>query len=71
MAETNKKFNKQDYDNKYIKEKYDRINFLMPKGTKERIKEAAQVRGVTPSEFIRTCLEQELDRTPMLKKASE
>lgn len=35
--EGKKKFNKQDYDNQYIKAHKDRINFLMEKGTKERL----------------------------------
>ena len=57
MAEEKKKFNKQAYDNQFIKENYDRINLTMPKGTKERIKEAAAVRGMSNAEFIRACIE--------------
>ena len=60
METEKKKFNKTSYDNQYIKEKKDRINFLMDKGTKDRIKLAADKAGTTPSEFIRTAIEKEL-----------
>ena len=71
MAVDTEKRNKRQYQ--WQKENTDRINFTMPKGTKERIKEAAQARGVKPAEFIRACIEQELERTPELikDKASE
>lgn len=58
--ETKKKFNKQDYDNQYIKNNKDRINFLMDKGTKDRIKLAADKTGQTSSEFIREAIEEKL-----------
>ena len=51
---------KQDYDNWYIKECKDRINFLMDKGTKDRIKLAADKLGQKPSEFIREAIEEKL-----------
>lgn len=59
--ENKKKFNKQDYDNKYIKDNKDRINFLMVKGTKMLIKSAADELGITPSEFIRIAINEKLD----------
>lgn len=34
-------FNQNQYINKYIKEKYDRINLTMKAGKKEKIKSAA------------------------------
>ena len=58
--EEKKKFNKQDYDNQYIKNNKDRINFLMDKGTKDRIKLAADKTGKTSSEFIREAIEEKL-----------
>ena len=58
--EEKKKFNKQDYDNRYIKEHKDRINFLMDKGTKDRIKLAADKTGQNSSEFIREAIEEKL-----------
>ena len=60
--EEKKRFNKTEYDNRYIKEHKDRINFLMEKGTKERIKAAADQAGQTSSEFIRDAIEEKLIR---------
>ena len=37
MEEKKEKFNKVEYDNRYIKENKDRINFVMPKGRKNDI----------------------------------
>ena len=55
-----KRFDKQKYDNEYIKNNYDRINFTMPKGTKDRIKAAAEKQGVKPAEFIRQAIDEKL-----------
>lgn len=38
--------------NKYIAKTYDRINFVMPKGRKEEIKNCADADGVSASEWI-------------------
>lgn len=65
--EEKKKFNKQDYDNQYIKTHKDRINFLMEKGTKARIQEAAEQIGETSSEFIRKAIETRLKETEAKK----
>ena len=37
MEEKKENFKKVEYDNKYIKENKDRINFVMPKGRKNDI----------------------------------
>ena len=55
-----KKFNKQDYDNAYIRDKYDRINFVMPKGTKEKIEAVATAAGISKSEWLRKVIEDNL-----------
>jgi len=65
--EEKKKFNKQDYDNQYIKNNKDRINFLMDKGTKDRIKLAADKAGKTSSEFIREAIEEKLYKSGIPK----
>lgn len=52
--------NKADYDNWYIKTQKERINFIMEKGTKDRIKLAADKTGQTSSEFIREAIEEKL-----------
>lgn len=49
MAE---QFNQISYQNSFIKEKYDRINLLVPKGTKEKIKERAKKKGLSMNEYI-------------------
>ena len=46
------KFNKVAYDNAFIKEKYDRINFVVPKGEKEAIKSAAERAGKSVNSYI-------------------
>ena len=68
--EEKKKFNKQVYDNQYIKNHKDRINFLMDKGTKDRIKLAADKLGQTSSEFIREAIEEKLYKCGIEKNIS-
>ena len=48
--------------NTWQKENKERINFLMEKGTKERIKAAADQAGKSPSEFIREAIEEKLQK---------
>ena len=61
---------KQDYDNYYIKNNKDRINFLMKKGTKDRIQLAADKEGVSASEFIRRAIEERLYKFGFEKQIS-
>ena len=63
--EDKKKFVKSDYDNKYIKQKYDRLNFLMPRGTKERISAAAAAKDISSSEYVRKAIEDKLSQDNM------
>lgn len=58
--EEKKKFNKQDYDNQYLKNNKDQIHFVMDKGTKDRINEAAKKEGVSASEICRQAIEEKL-----------
>lgn len=44
------------------KENKDRINFLMEKGTKEKISAAAAAAGVKPSEWLRSAIDEKLKR---------
>lgn len=60
MAE--KKFNKQEYDNIYIKENKDRLNFIMEKGTRDRINQAAKALNISASEFVRQAIEEKISR---------
>ncbi|MBR4358899.1 MAG: hypothetical protein IKQ00_13355 [Butyrivibrio sp.] len=47
--------------NAWIKENTDRINFMMPKGTKMLIRTAAENLGITSSEYIRIAIDEKLD----------
>ena len=53
--------NATQYNNDYKKEHYDRINVLIAKGYKERIKEKADSLGVGLSEYIFTLICNDLD----------
>ena len=59
---------KADYDNWYIKTQKERINFIMDKGTKDRIKLAADKAGQTSSEFIREAIEEKLYKAGIPKE---
>ncbi len=62
MPEAKKVFNKNQYDNVYKKLNYDRLNFLMPKGTKEKIQASAEREGIASSEWIRQAIFEKLER---------
>jgi uncharacterized protein (DUF1778 family) len=49
------------YIAQYQKEKYDRITVMSPKGTKEKVKAAATIRGMSSSEFVLHCINKELE----------
>lgn len=60
MKETKKEFNGVKYNNDYKREHYDRLNFLMPRGTKERISAAAAAKDISSSEYVRKAIEDKL-----------
>jgi len=62
--------NKTDYDNWYIKTQKERINFVMEKGTKDRINLAAAKEGTNASEFIRRAIEERLYKFGFEKEIS-
>ena len=53
-------FNQNQYINKYIKEKYDRINLTMKAEKKEKIKSAASKRGMSVNEYINCLIDNDL-----------
>ena len=55
-----KEFNQIAYQNDYKREKYDRMELLLPKGRKELLKKKAKAAGVSMSEYINSLLEKEL-----------
>lgn len=60
MAVDTVKRNKRQYE--WIKENADRLSFIMPKGTKEKIKEAAKLAGVSASAWVLDAIETKLLR---------
>lgn len=52
-----KKFDQFSYQNKFIKEKYDRVNLIIPKGKKEKIKAAAAAEGKSVNDYINAAID--------------
>ena len=52
--------NRNEYTNLYKKEHYDRINILIPKGMKNKIKEAAESMDASISEYIMLLVSEDL-----------
>lgn len=55
-----KKRNIRQYN--WQKENTDRINFTMPKGTKEEIKAYARSKGISASEWINEAIREKMER---------
>ena len=60
MAKNQKEFNQMEYQNKFIDEKYDRINLTVPKGEKAIIKEKATAAGESVNEYINKAIKQRM-----------
>ncbi len=52
MTSEKEKFDQIKYQNEYNKQNYDRVTFMVPKGKKDGIKEAAKTKGESMSEYI-------------------
>ena len=50
------------YIAQYQKDNYDRITVMAPKGTKDQIKSAADLKSVSVSAFVLECVQKELER---------
>lgn len=50
------------YIAQYQKENYDRITVMAPKGTKDDIKKAAELKGMKISGFVLDAINKELER---------
>ena len=48
--------------NKYMKNNYDRINLVMPKGKKDIIKTAAENQGKSINGFINEAIDEKINR---------
>ncbi len=49
-------FNQIAYQNEYKREKYDRIEVVLPKGRKEELKRKAKEKGMSMSEYINSVI---------------
>ena len=59
MRET-KEFNQIEYINNYIKKKYDRINLVVPAGSKQVIKSRAAQKGKSVNQYINELIDNDL-----------
>ena len=57
--------------NKYVREKYDRINITMPKGRKEQIQAAAEAHGESVNGFINRLISDALDAEQGTQEVTE
>lgn len=48
--------------NKYVREKYDRINVTMPKGKKEVIKAHASRHGLSVTAYINAAIDEKIEK---------
>lgn len=69
--QTEKKFNKTAYDNKFISEKYDRVNLTMPKGKRQIIQEHAKKCGESTNEFINRAIVETMERDSDTEKGED
>ena len=53
-------FNQIEYQNKYNKEKYDRITIMVPKGDKERLQAYAKKLNLSLNAYINKIIENEI-----------
>lgn len=56
------KFNKVEYNNRFIAEKYDRINLTVDKGKKEILKQHAEAQGESLNGFVNRAIDETIER---------
>lgn len=56
------KFNKVEYNNRFIAEKYDRINLTVDKGKKEILKQHAEAQGESLNGFVNRAIDETVER---------
>lgn len=59
-----KKRNSRQYH--WQKENTDRLNFVMPKGMKDKIKEAAESLEISSAEFVRQAIQEKMENIPKM-----
>lgn len=60
MPKKPSEFDSSGYINGYIKDKYDRINLLFPKGYKDAIKRRAAEKGISASQYITELIDRDM-----------
>lgn len=53
------KFDKVKYNNEYNANKYDRITVLLPRGYRDRIRQAAQMLNISSTAYIKQLIDQQ------------
>ena len=61
LSEARKKANKK-WNDANMKDKYDRIQLVVPKGQKNAIQAAAQAQGESVNEYIKKAVEARMER---------
>ena len=54
--------NSSESINRYMQKAYDRLNVLVPKGRRDRIKAAASAAGESMNQYIVTAIDQRMER---------
>ncbi len=62
MTEKNSKQKAIDYKNRYNAEKYDSLRIVVPKGTKEIIREHAENKGESINGFVNRAINETMER---------
>ena len=57
MSDTKKKFDRISYQNKYNKQKYDRVTIMLPNGEHAKLKEIAKSDGMSVNKYVITAIE--------------
>lgn len=57
-----KKFDQIAYQNNYKREKYDKIEVIVPKGEKDHIKQAAKAAGLSVSAYIYKVVQEDMEK---------
>lgn len=57
MSDTKKKFDRISYQNKYNKQKYDRVTIMLPSGEHIKLKELAKSDGMSVNKYIITAID--------------
>ncbi len=63
MSRKENGFNQIKYQNDYNREKYDRIQLAIPKGSKEKIKKRAEALGMSTNAYITDIINKDLEES--------